>query len=203
MVSWPIYHCDHGCALWIDDSVILKTRIGFVAKSDVPGRDPSSIIIPRLDKFLGPARTVEHPLCPVRTLLWYKSRTKVIRGNQEHMFVCYAPGKHKSASSPTTIARWICDAVKAAHWSLADASPDRRRLLGLHAHEVRALAHSLAFHSGVTLEHVLLAGSWRSPDVFINYYLTDLQVQEDDLFRIGPLVTGQTVFTRPRLTPRR
>jgi len=37
---------DHGCALWTDDRVVLKTSIGFVAKRDIPGRDPNPIIIP-------------------------------------------------------------------------------------------------------------------------------------------------------------
>ena len=83
---------------------------------------PESNNYSKLGYVLVLVRMVEHLLCPIRTLLWYQSRTKVIRGNQEHMFVCYAPGHLRSAASPTMVARWICDAVKTTHLSLAVAS---------------------------------------------------------------------------------
>jgi hypothetical protein len=146
-----------------------------------------------LDRIVGPEDSQERILCPVRALSWYRDRTKSSRRDNEHMFVCYATGWEHKEASPTTISRWITETIRLAY-QLANKSSELNTIHHIRSHDVRALANSLAFSSGSSMEHILRAGFWKSETVFINFYLKDLTVIESGLRRLGPLVTGQTVF---------
>ena len=45
----------------------------------------------------------------------------------------------------------------------------------------------------------ICAAQWRSHNTFTSFYLTDLSVVEEDLFKIGPVVTSQHVSNVARV----
>jgi len=170
----------------------LKTRLGFLANK-ISDMVQEWIKIPALGRIVGPEDSQERVICPVRALSWYRDRTKSSRRDNEHMLVCYATGWEHKEASPTTISRWITETIRLAY-QLANKSSELNTIHQIRSHDVRALANSLAFSSGSSMEQILRAGFWRSETVFINFYLKDLTVIESGLRRLGPLVTGQTVF---------
>jgi hypothetical protein len=112
------------------------------------------------------------------------------------MFMCHKKGLQHVPASPTTISRWIVETVRFTLRSVVNRGgiPFHR----VRAHEVRALANSLSYLSGTDWERLLSAGYWKSQDTFINFYLCDLQVQEQGLFRLGPVVAGQQILAGRR-----
>ena len=63
------------------------------------------------------------------------------------------------------------------------------------AHDVRALAASLAFKGGVSLDSILSACYWKCHGTFANFYLKDVCWQIDEVFKLGPLVAAQHVVS--------
>ena len=61
------------------------------------------------------------------------------------------------------------------------------------AHDVRAMAASLAFKGGISLEHVLSSCYWKSHNTFTNFYLKDICWENDDIFKLGPIVSAQHI----------
>ena len=61
------------------------------------------------------------------------------------------------------------------------------------AHDVRAMAASLAFKGGISLEQVLSSCHWRSHNTFTNFYLKDICWENDNIFKLGPIVSAQPV----------
>ncbi|XP_077868094.1 uncharacterized protein LOC102802903 [Saccoglossus kowalevskii] len=114
----------------MNSQVILKTRLGFLAKNQTPGRDPEPIVIPRLTNFVGKKDRQELILCPVRALSWYCDSTKVSRGSEKRMFVCYGRGKQSHPASNITISR-IVDMVVEAYNLTASSSARLERHQGV------------------------------------------------------------------------
>lgn len=94
--------------------------------------------------------------------------------------------------TPTTISRWIRMAILRAYSGLTDRN---LTFLQIKAHEVRALATSWAYHNRIPSEDILQAASWLNHSTFSNFYLRSLSSQEEDLFRLGPLVAAQRVIS--------
>ena len=61
------------------------------------------------------------------------------------------------------------------------------------AHDVRAMAASLAFKGGVSLEQVLSSFYWRAHNTFTNFYVKDICWENDNIFKLGPIVSAQHV----------
>ena len=59
------------------------------------------------------------------------------------------------------------------------------------AHEVRALAASLAFKGGVAFDEIMASCFWRSHSTFTNFYFKDLCLHNGDVMKIGPVVETQ------------
>lgn len=55
------------------------------------------------------------------------------------------------------------------------------------AHEVRAVATSMAFRHNTSLASILQATFWRSRSVFALHYLKDVEATFDNCCRLGPL----------------
>ncbi len=63
------------------------------------------------------------------------------------------------------------------------------RLSEVKAHQVRAVAVSLAFKTA-TLDQVLEMGGWVNPSTFTEYYLLNTATQNENRYSLGPFVTG-------------
>ena len=96
--------------------------------------------------------------------------------NQKHMFICFGVGMHDRAASPATIARWVCQTIKAAYADFL-REPQHQQIHGVTMHQVRAVATSLAFLDGASIEHMINSGFWRTPSVC--YYLSDMRDESD------------------------
>ena len=59
---------------------------------------------------------------------------------------------------------------------------------------MRALSASLVYSAGISAEDVLNAGTWRSPNSFVSFYLRDMASESDGLFSLGPLSVGQQII---------
>ena len=105
----------------------------------------------------------DRSLCPVRALRYYLDRTSDFRQKKELVFVTFKKGFDKDIS-PATISLWIKQTVIICY-ELSD-----QEALILHqvkAHDVRAIAASKAFQSGVSLEQILSACHWKPSHNFI------------------------------------
>ncbi len=65
-------------------------------------------------------------------------------------------------------------------------------MLEVKAHQVRAVATSLAFKSA-TLDQVLDMGGWMNLSTLSNFFLSSLGTQNENRYKWTPCVTGSVV----------
>lgn len=142
--------------------VRLDTFPGFLAKNQLPSEIRDPVVIPALKDFKS--------LCPVRTLRCYIARSALFRKGRKRLFIPFAPSAVKEISAPS-ISRWIVSCIKTAY----STSVNDTTLLSLkiNAHEVRAIASSLAYFNRVPLDKVLDAAFWKTSSTFARFYLRD------------------------------
>jgi len=164
-----------------------------VAKTQLVGGSGAvhPIKIQSLDDFVGNLPE-ELNLCPVRTLLTYYSRVKDegFVKDKVKLFVSYKKGFNQEIASPT-VSSWIKKTIILAY-SLAK-NHDLVKA-NVHSHQVRAIAASQAFYHDVPLEQVLQAGSWSCHNTFSSFYLKDLSEENNDGYRLGPIISAQSVI---------
>jgi DNA-binding transcriptional regulator YdaS (Cro superfamily) len=164
----------------------------FIAKTEEPGRPETrlqDVTIPALGPYLGPDLDTDAKNCPVRAIKIYLARTQETRGKRQEFFIPYKTGC-KNSISPATISSWIKKTVRFAY---EDASPEEAAALKVRAHDLRSMAASWNLHSSVRLADILKAAQWRSHNTFTSFYLRDMTLFEEDILRLGPLVTAQSV----------
>ena len=172
--------------------VSLYPSPSFLSKNQLAKEGPDSVapvVIPALAPFWISHSRVTVSLCPVRDLRYYLDRTSDLRQNKELVFVSFKKGFDKDIS-PTTISSWIKQTVILC-FGLSD-----QEALTLHqvkAHDVRAFAASKAFQLEVSLEQILLACHWKSPNTFTQFYLKDVAWADTEPFHLGPVVAAQQV----------
>jgi hypothetical protein len=173
-------------------SITLRPLPNFIAKTEVPGRPETrlqDVTIPALAPYLGPDLSTDAKNCPVRAAKVYLSRTHERRGKRQEFFIPYKAGCSNSIS-PATISSWIKKTVLFAY---QDASPEEAAALQVRAHDLRSMATSWNLHSSVRLTDILKSAQWRSHNTFTSYYLKDMTLYEEDLLRLGPMVTAQNI----------
>ena len=172
--------------------VSLYPSPSFLSKNQLATEGPDSVapvVIPALAPTLDKSLKGDRSLCPVRALHYYLDRTSNLRQNKELVFVSFKKGFDKDIS-PATIFSWIKQTVILCY-ELSD-----QEALTLHqviAHDVRAIAASKAFQSGVSLEQFLSACYWKSPNTFTQFYLKDVAWADTELLHLGPVVAAQQV----------
>ncbi len=173
-------------------SVTLRPLPYFVAKTEVPGKPETrlqEVTLPALVPFLGPDLDTDAKNCPVRAIKVYLSRTQSIRGERKEFFIPHKSGQ-KTSIAPATISSWTQKTVRYAYQEATDREAASLRV---RAHDLRSLATSWNLHSSVRLPDILRAAQWRSHNTFTSFYLKDLTLIEEDMLRLGPMVTAQTV----------
>lgn len=173
--------------------VSLEPSNRFVAKNQLARegtRILKPIVIPALAPTLSGELRKDRTLCPVRALKYYLDRTKDLRGDRELLFISHWPG-HKSELHRNTISSWLVQTIRHC---LRSCSEDTAAIAncGARAHDIRALAASWAFRSGVALEDVMSACSWRSHNTFTSFYLKDISLSNPEgQISLGPIVAAQ------------
>ena len=75
------------------------------------------------------------------------------------------------------------------------ADDDSLKVSKVKAHEVRAISASLAFKGGIALDDILNSCYWRSHGTFTNFYLKDVCWHNNDVFKLGPIVSAQHIVS--------
>ena len=172
-------------------SLTLRPLPEFVAKTEVPGRPDTRLQDVTLEGLASFADGLEadRTLCPVRAVKIYLYQTKDIRLGRKELFVPYKPGA-KQSIAPATISSWIQKAIRYAY---QDASTEEAALGQVRAHDLRAMASSWNLHCSIPLSDILRAAQWRCHTTFTSFYMQDMSLLEEDIWRLGPIVTGQTI----------
>ena len=159
-----------------DTGVSLKTLPGFLAKNQIPGHDPGPFVVKALSPFTG-RDSADHLLCPVRMLKYYLHFTKAT-GKSGPLFQKLTGNGYPKSQ---TISSWIKNLIRLIY--------DKKGLsVQGHAHEVRRLAASWAYFSGVSTAAIVEAGRWRSSSSFTSFYLADVVRQRDGFYRPVPCI---------------
>lgn len=136
--------------------------------------------------------------CPVRALRLYRHRTRQIRSPlQRHLLISFNPAMSKDVRK-TTISRWIRTLIVDAYKYIDSSARNVLPLLTPRAHETRAWASSLASRT-VAMPQLMQTAYWRSPDVFIEFYLRDVaRVMEDGSWGLPSVVAAQVPIKSSR-----
>ena len=168
--------------------VTFSPSTAFIAKNQLASEGPLAIqpvVIPALKPTLDPSLIQDKSLCPVRAFRYYLDKTKDLRKGKKLLFVAIKEGYSKDISK-ATISSWIILAYQKSDQEVQNVSQVK-------AHEVRALAASLAFKGGVALDEIMASCFLRSHSTFTNFYLKDLCWHNGDVMKIGPVVAAQHV----------
>ena len=172
--------------------VTFSPSTAFIAKNQLASEGPLAIqpvVIPALKPTLDPSLIQDKSLCPVRALRYYLDKTKDLRKGKKLLFIAIKEGYSKDISK-ATISSWIKQSIILTYQK---SDQEVQNVSQVKAHEVRALAASLAFKGGVALDEIMASCFWRSHSTFTNFYLIDLCWHNGDVMKIGPVVAAQHV----------
>ena len=172
--------------------VTVSPSPAFLAKNQLASDGPDSIkpvVIPALTTMLDSSLVEDKSLCPVRALKVYLDKTKSMRKGKALLFVSLREGYSKDITR-ITISQWIKHTIHVCYQS---SDMTDQQVTQVRAHDVRAMAASLAFKGGISLEQVLSSCYWRSHNTFTNFYLKDICWENDDIFKLGPIVSAQHI----------
>ena len=151
------------------------------------------LTVSSLDGALESEDNEERLLCPVRTLEAYLSRSDQYRSpEQKRLFISYRRGTVKDISRQT-ISVYIKEAVVLAY---SDPSQkDTKSPVHVKPHSVRHVATSLSALRNFSLDDVLKAGAWSSPNVFLKHYVQNFSTDAlSKLSRLGGFVAAGAVI---------
>jgi hypothetical protein len=144
---------------WVE----LTASMEFLAKNQLATQPPR--------KFRLQALKNKKILCPVRAVRIYLDKTKDLRGDRKKLFISMVKSSTKIIGI-RGISRWLRDTIVECY--RMGAPQDMDDTLGAHAHEVRALAASLAVAGHRPIKEVMRAAYWRSESCFTKFYLKDM-----------------------------
>ena len=134
--------------------VTVSPSPAFLAKNQLASDGPDSIkpeVITALTTMLDSSLVEDKSLCPVRALKVYLDKMKSIRKGKALLFVSPRESYSKDITR-ITISQWIKQTIHTCY-QLSDMTD--QQVTHIRAHHVRAMAASLAFKGGVSLEQVL------------------------------------------------
>lgn len=150
---------------WVD----LTAGMEFMAKNQRAQHPPRRFRLQALERR--DPEGGEEPLCPVRALRLYLAHTKAYRGEQTRLFL-RLNGTDGAGVSSQTLAKWIRETIRICY---KEAAPQQvADTQGCHAHELRAVAASLAVAHHKPVREVMAAAFWRSESCFSTFYLKDM-----------------------------
>ena len=171
--------------------VILEPSNRFIAKNQL-ARDGTAVLQPivlrSLSGTLSRDLQDDRSLCPVRALRYYLDRTKDLRGDRELLFISHR-SSHRTEIHKNTLSSWLVQTIRHC---LQHCSDNTAALCRVKSHDIRALAASWAFKSGVALEDVMKACSWKAHNTFTSFYLKDVSLSNPEgKISLGPVAIAQ------------
>ena len=174
--------------VWQGGDAILSYLPEFVAKTETLLNPlPREFRLKSLSGILGKDEE-ERLLCPVRALRIFRERTKDLRPGTRNLFV--SPKDRSKPLSKNALSSLLRETILRSHQELSE---DHLPLLKVRAHEIRGIAASLNMWRNKSLSSVLEAASWKTPSVFANHYLRDIERVDGDVFSLGLIVAGGDV----------
>ena len=170
--------------------VTVSPSPAFLVKNQLASDGPDSIkavVIPALTTILDSSLVKDKSLCPVRAL--NVKSTKSMTKGKALLFVSLREGYSKDITR-ITISQWIKQTI---HTCYQSSDMTDQQVTQVRAHDVRAMAASLAFKGRISLEQVLSSCYWRSHNTFTNFYLKDICWENENIFKLGPIVSAQHV----------
>lgn len=159
-----------------DGSYTLRFLPEFLAKNLLPSDPSPSVVIRPLSDLIDPGvDSGDFLLCPVRSLAFYLRLRRTRALSQRKLLISLNDRYHQDVS-PATTSRWISQVVREAYVA-AGKDPT---LSSSRAHEVRAIASSVAFHHSAPLREILGAAYWKSENPFISFYLRDFRMVREN-----------------------
>ncbi|MPC69555.1 hypothetical protein E2C01_063783 [Portunus trituberculatus] len=73
--------------------------------------------------------------------------------------------------------------------------------LKVRAHDIRGITTSLNLSQNHSFTAILEAASWKTPSVFVNHYLKDLERIDGDSYFLGPIVAAGDIVRQPSHRP--
>ena len=176
-------------------TVWLAPSEDFLAKNQ-QSRDPSErrhFKIPALTDFAGDSP--DRFLCPVRALRIYLAKSHKFRKGKRLLFISVNKNYTRDISKNTVVS-YLRNTILQAYQNATDQDI---KLTKCSVHEVRALSSSVAFKYNVSLQTLMSNCTWRSEGVFTNYYLRDLSLQSESLYKLPAFVcSGQKLKNKKR-----
>lgn len=172
-----------------DGSITLRFIPEFVAKTQKPSDPVIFTSVKPLASSL-PEGHEDRELCPVAFLKAYLQRTSTFRApSQRRVFISYNPGYEKDISR-ATLSGWVAKVVSAAYTSLsAEVSKPR-------AHELRAIATSLARVHSASMETIMHSAFWRRWNTFTKFYLRNVARRRgDNSFGVSSFIASRTLIS--------
>ena len=129
-------------------------------------------LIPKPLEFLGIAhlfpKDLERLLCPVLALGLYliRSAERAKDDPQQKFFVHFSPETQLFA---THFRRWVAETIRLTYENSSESDLPKVR-----AHDVRAVAASMAYYQNTPLSELCGLIGWKSSNVFVCHYLKDM-----------------------------
>ena len=169
----------------------LGLALDFVAKNQGLSEEARVFHISPLSGGEGVRPEVILALCPVRALKCYLRRTQIFRRQRKRLFLPL--GNKPGDITKNSISYWLKSAILKAYDAAGLPSPTWAR-----AHELRAVAASMALHSNISVQTIVQGCFWRGDSTFATHYLRDMSVQDvEGLKSFGPLVLAQQIVNPP------
>ena len=168
--------------------LVLSYIPSFIAKTETANNPiPRSFHLKSLSDFVGDMEE-ELFVCPVRCLNYYLHRT---RGPVRPKSLFISPKNNLRAMSKNAMSFFLRDLIS-THGSLRSYEGPRPR-----AHDVRAMATSLAFARNLPVPQILEAATWKSASVFASFYLREISFEKGDVHSLSPCVAAGASSSRP------
>ena len=168
---------------------ICSFTLGFLAKNERPSDPwPESFRVKNLSDIVG-HEDDERSLCPVRALRYYLDRTEKLRGPSASLWCSV-----KTPSRPLSknaISYFLRELIRESHSNLQE---DGMASCKVRAHEIRAVATSLAFRHNMSLSNILKATFWKCRSVFASHYLKEVETTFNNCSTLGSLSVAGMVL---------
>lgn len=170
-------------------NAVFSVSLTFLAKNENPSNPwPRSFVVRNLSDLVGHEEE-ERLLCPVRAIKQYLFATKGIRGQSSKLWTSVQnPSRPLSKNA---ISFFIRELIREAH---SQSENDNLSVLRVKAHEVRAVATSLAFRKNLSLASILQSTFWRSNSVFASHYLKEIETVFENCKTLGPVAVSGMVL---------
>ena len=126
--------------------------------------------------------------CPVRVLRYYLSRTKFRRNaHTSALFVSLQPN-HRGDITKQSIANWVRHTIKLCY-ALVGENHDNLGRASIH--EIRAITSSVKFERNLSIASIIKSCVWKNHHTFTKYYLRNVAVLSEQLYKFPPLYVSQ------------